>query len=88
MQPTFRPLVVHSLKTKELMIRTLFPTLRPPRRPSAVRCKVDESLVVIHPRRIALVSAESAQEFEMQASKEWAISRQASANDGHGWFKL
>lgn len=89
MQPSFRSLIVHSLKTKELPIITGSPPFRPPRRPSAVRgCDLHESVVIIDSGRKALASTESVPEFEMHASKEWPVGRQASADDSHGWLQL
>lgn len=86
MKSSFRRLVVHSFEAKQLLIITGSPHSRPPRRPSTVRCKVDKGIVIVHLLGIALVSAESAHELEVQASKEWAVGRQASADDGHGWL--
>ena len=37
---------------------------------------------------IALASAEGVQELQMQASKQWTVGRETSADDGHGRLQL
>ena len=89
MQASFGPLIVHPLKTKKLPVVTGSPPpFRPPRRPLAVGRDVDEGFVVVQPGRRAPAPAESAQEFETQASEEWAVCRKAGADNGHGRLQL
>ena len=90
MQPPLGPLVVHPLEAEQLPVvaRSSFCRSGPARRASAVGHHVDEGVVVVDVRRVALAPAEGVEEFEVQAGEEGAVGGEAGADDGHGGLQL